>query len=513
MSREDPINLVQPPSDPEPSDTYTYGEMRRIVQIWEEQQKSLPSNVEAEMALLGAMMIDNRCVSTVAPILRAEDFYDPLNADLFDAIVRLYGKGRQANPVTLKPLFEHDPRMKRMGGVGYLAMLTGSGAALIGYRDFAQQIADLSALRKMAHSLRESAVKVCDTADDVDPGRAFAEAMGSFVQAGERADPVKMRNAKGAVQSVRSRMERIREAGSPGPRCITINDINDQIGSFEAGGYTILGGRPSMGKSVTAQSIAWGIAKTGTPAAMLSWEMTEEMQDCRLVADILFGMGEPIPFNRILKGELEMHELRALDEAEKRLAGLPLDMLSVRRQTIEAVEGHVARLVQKWESRGKKLGLVVFDYIQIIQAAKRFSAGDTKSLIEYISGRIVDMAVKYGFHALVLSQLSRQVEARTDQRPQLSDLKEAGRLEEDADNVLLAYREEYYLLRKPPKKGSEREAWELDLQACYGKCDIIAAKVRQGEVGTRQVQFFGKYQAVRGSDFIDFGGLGAEPLI
>lgn len=461
-----------------------------------------PCNIEAEAALLGAMMIDNRVIDDVTTVLREEDFFEALHGRIFAVAQKIHSEGTVANPVTLKPYFENDALMAQAGGVGYLARLTGSGAALIGARDFALQIRELASLRRMIETMREGIKRTFDTSVEIDPEGILSSVTTDLHMAAERSTKISIRSAASMIGQVVERAESyVEDDGGEALTCRSIDDLNTALENcLTPESYSIVAGRPGMGKSVFSQSAAWGFAANGHPGALISQEMREIDLAMRLAADITFAMGEPLNYGHIRKNKLSGQDLLLLKDARERIEQMPLDLISPGRRTIEDMEGLVMRLANKWDRKGKRLEFFIFDYAQIMKTSRRLEG---REKMDYISERILELAKRTGAAAILLSQLSRAVEARTDKRPQMSDLKESGKLEEDAENVILLFREEYYLNQTRPKQSMEKEfaAWEIDWKAASGKVDLIIPKVRHGSPQTIQAKFFGSSQAIRGSQF------------
>ena len=458
------------------------------------------ANVEAEAALIGTMMIDNRTVSNVSHMLTAEHFYEPLYGRLFAAIVDIVAEGGTATPITLRPRFANDPSMEELGGVRHLAMLTGSGAALIGYVQFAQQIRELADLRRMVAVMEAGIEQARDTGKEINPRAVMENVTSGLTEAAVNYQRAVPRSAADMIRKARARAAEIRGGASRGATCVSLPDVNALLGPLQPKTLTVIGGRPSMGKSVLAQSLAWGYAAGGTPTALISLEMAEEALAMRLTSDLTHALDEPIPLRDLQEGKISEDADRVLDWAERAIEHMPLDLISPDRGSISEIEAHIARLVEKWKRRGKKLGVVFVDYLQIIAAGKSFN--NPRERIDFLSERLLGIAKRYELAIVVLSQLSRSVEMREGARPQLSDLKESGRIEEDADNVILVWRQEYYLERDKKQEGDKGyEDWMVEYERSRNRVDLIAPKVRQGEVGVKRVKWFGANQAIRGSSW------------
>lgn len=460
---------------------------------------SLPAvqfyNLEAEGALLGALMCDNRFVGEVSERLKADDFYSDLYARIYHAIVRLVGSGRAANPITLRPLFALDTDLNAYGGVGHLADLTGD-AVMIGATDFADQIVELSRMRAVHDAMVRSLEMMQSTGSVAESSAELQEAIWA---AADRRRPIRILSAGEMVGLAQERIDRIKlnATASVGAMCRTIPELNSLIGGLEPGQYTIIAARPSMGKTTTALSAAWGYAANGHPTLYCHAEMSSELIALKVASDISFSRGKGVSFDSVKKGLTSREEDQWLAEARDLAEQLPLRYADVGRADIKRIDAIVARQSAYWEARGRKLEVVFVDYIGLL-TAEGGKVGDDRTRVSSISKGLMDIAKKYGVHVVALAQLSRGLEQRTDKRPMLSDLRDSGDLEQDADTVLFLYRHEWYLAKDKPKREAEIVDWNIDMAECKGKIEIIAEKNRLGERGHRKARFHGEYSAVRG---------------
>lgn len=457
-----------------------------------------PSNIEAEAALLGALMIDNRLVADIAPIVRDVHFFEPMHAHIYRVINKFVGASKVANPVTLKPIFEHDPVMAEVGGPGYLARLTGSGASVIGAKSFAEQIRDLAHMRAVKGSVARGLAKMEEhgSVDDF-----FVEVEKAVSEASNVTRAVPLYSASDMVKMAIERTQTSLDKGVPGASCKLIGDMDTLIGKLEPGQMTILAGRPGMGKSTTAMSASLGYALNGHPTLYALAESSAEMFSLKFTADLLHAAGKPIPFKSLRQGILSRDEFRWLARADEVAEKLPHKFAYTGRTDIRTLEAIVARESLRQKAAGRELESVFVDYLQLYTAEGRHKVGDDRGRINAVSEGLLSIAQKYGTHVVALSQLSRAVEQRPDKRPHLSDLRDSGRLEEDADNVVMVYREEYYLEQSKPSEAKALEQWEEDMGFARGKVELIAAKTRFGANATRKCNFFGDHSAVRGSNY------------
>ena len=459
---------------------------------------SLPQNIEAEAALLGALMVDNRLVEDVQIRLRADHFYEPLHGRIYDAILRMTDKNMVANPVTLKPMFEGDEAMKEVGGPSYLAQLTGSGAAVIGARDFAQQIYDLALLRALVGVGREMVEGALDTSEDVAPLGQIERAESELYKVAEQGGGEgKVKSFGDASKEALKVAEAALNSGG-GLSGITtgLTELNGRMGGLHRSDLVILAGRPGMGKTSLATNIAFAAAtrflqdlsdgiepdrSAGAGVAFFSLEMSADQLATRVLAEV-----SEIPGEQIRSGKIGRNEFTRFARAASELNNLPLYIDDTPALSIAALRARARRL-----KRQKGIGLVVVDYLQLLQGTGKGSSNENRvQEISEISRGLKQLAKELHVPVLALSQLSRAVEQREDKRPQLSDLRESGSIEQDADIVMFVYREDYYLAAKQPADDHPDFAkWQDDMTRAYGKAEIIIAKQRHGATGKVKVKF------------------------
>ena len=488
--------------------------MAEIVRIAEPEgpagTPSLPQNIEAEAALLGALMIDNRLVEDVQLKLRPDHFFEPLHGRIYEAVLRMTDANRVANPVTLRPLFEADEGMKEVGGPAYLAQLTGSGAAVIGARDFAQQIYDLALLRALIGVGRELVEDALDTSEEVAPLAQIEKAETELYKVAEEG---------GAEGKAKSFGEATREALEMAERALNsgghlsglttgLDSLNSKIGGMHPSDLIIVAGRPGMGKSALGTNIGFAAAQrflrdqedglepeksAGAPVALFSLEMSADQLATRILAE-----QSGITSENLRTGRITQHEFRDLARAAAELQSLPLYIDDTPGLTIAALRTRARRL-----KRQKGIGLIVVDYLQLLSGTGRGNDNRVQEISE-ISRGLKQLAKELDVPVIGLSQLSRQVEQREDKRPQLSDLRESGSIEQDADIVLFIYREDYYVkgveVEMPtpeeavsnPEKAAKYSDWKQRFDDVAGKAEIVVAKQRHGSTGIVRVRFDGR---------------------
>jgi len=470
----------------------------------------LPQNVEAEAALLGALMIDNRLVEDIGMKLRPDHFFEPLHGRIYEGILRLTDSNRVANPVTLKPLFETDEGMKEVGGPAYLAQLTGSGAAVIGARDFAGQIYDLALLRALVGVGRDLVEGALDTSEDVAPLAQIERAESQLYSVAEQGGGEgKAKSLGDATKEALQMAEKALNSGGHLSGFTTgLDSLNSKMGGLHKSDLIIVAGRPGMGKSSLAANIGFAAAKrflqdqedgietaksAGAPVALFNLEMSSDQIATRILAE-----QSGISSENLRMGRISQQEFRQLARAAADLQTLPLYIDDTPGLTIAALRARARRL-----KRQKGIGVVIVDYLQLLQGSGKGSAGDNRvQEISEISRGLKQLAKELDVPVIALSQLSRAVEQREDKRPQLSDLRESGSIEQDADIVIFIYREDYYLAAKQP--GDEHPdfaAWQEQMARAYGLAEIIVAKQRHGSTGKVRVKF--ESRITRFSDLVE----------
>jgi len=470
----------------------------------------LPRNVEAEAALLGALMIDNRIAEDVQMTLGPQHFFEPLHGRIYEAILRLIDRNMVANPVTLKPLLEADPALRELGGPGYLAQLTGSGAAVIGARDFARQIYDLALLRELVGVGRELVDKALDTSEEIDPkGQIEAAEVALYTVAEQGGETGSMKTFAQATRLAIDMAEKALNSGGHVSGITTgLDGLNTKTGGLHPSDLVIVAGRPGMGKSSLATNIAFNAARRwvrdmadgiaeeksiGAAVAIFNLEMSADQLATRILSEQSGISGEKLRMGRINHGDFQN-----LVRASRDLQDLPLYIDDTPGLTIAALRTRARRL-----KRRHKIGLVIVDYLQLLQGTSK--AGDNRvQEISEISRGLKTLAKELNVPVIALSQLSRAVESREDKRPQLSDLRESGSIEQDADMVWFLYRDDYYEMNKEPdidQDPAAYTAWREKMDRISGVAELIVAKQRHGATGKVRLRF--ESQITRFTDLAD----------
>ncbi len=456
-----------------------------------------PHNIEAEMALLGAVLTNNEACDRVTQFLQPEHFFEPLHARIFDAAASLIRMGKLASPVTLRSFFENDATMKDVGGPAYLARLAGSATTIINAEEYGRTIHELAQRRKLI-TVGTDIVNEAFDASVEDSVRSLIERAETTLYSLAEVD----KYGKGFMPFGRALTDAIDMASAAYQRdghlsgmSTGLRDLDEKMGGLQNSDLIILAGRPAMGKSALATNIAYHIAKSykaeyqtdgsnkvidGGIVALFSLEMSAEQLATRIIAE-QSGIGS----EKIRRGKISEDEFARLVEVSQELQKLPLYIDATGGLTIAQLSARARRL-----KRQRGLGLIVVDYLQLLAgSSKKASEGRVQEVTEITVG-LKALAKELAVPVIALSQLSRQVENRDDKRPQLADLRESGSIEQDADVVMFIYREEYYLLRKEPRPGTaEHITWQDEMAKAEGVAEVIIGKQRHGPTGIVELQF------------------------
>ncbi len=455
-----------------------------------------PHNIEAEQALLGALLIDNEIYFRAADYLKADHFYDPVHGQIFDAIAKTIGKGLLADAISLKTTLEHHEGLAQIGGIEYLARLLSEAASTANAPEYARLVYDLS-LRRDLMRIGDSILK--EAVDPVEPksGPELIEdaeqLLFSLAETGGISRGFRPFNEALSESMEMAAAAHKREGGLSGV-ATGLTDLDHKLGGLHRSDLIIIAGRPSMGKTALATNIAFHVAKNykyevkdgvrhttdGGVVAFFSLEMSSEQLATRLIAE-----HTGISSSTIRRGELEESDFDKLLDGAAALNAIPLHIDDTGGLPVGALAARARRL--KRTSKG--LDLIVVDYLQLVTAESRRSDGRVQEVSE-ITQRLKSLAKELDVPVIALSQLSRQVEQREDKKPQLSDLRESGSIEQDADVVMFVYREAYYLGRtQPPFNTPEHAEWQVRMNEIRQRAEIIIGKQRHGPIGNVDLSF------------------------
>ena len=444
-------------------------------------QDQLPVNVEAEQQTLGALLLDNARIATVAARGGADLFGDPVHAEIFAKMARMERDSILASPVTLREWASAQEGMRELGGAKYLARLAGASISGSSVGHYADLLAETKSRRDLTLALREAQGAL--TKSD-EPAAAIANRLESTLlsmsEVGTGPKPTSM------MAAVTKAMQQSTDAaqGNFGSFVRTgIPSLDGLVTGLYPGELVLLGGRPSMGKTSVALNIALNAARAGNHVVICSLEMNPEAMALRALSERTAELGKGITYRDIRQGVGSPALQAVLAEAAREVANLPIQFLSRDYSEIGAM---MAGAKQARRVLGDDLGLLVVDYAQLLKVQGARSRYDE---VSEISRTLKALAGQMNVPVLALSQLSRNLESRDDKRPMMSDLRESGQLEQDADAVFFCYRDEYYIERdKPDTHDIEKlDRWQRALDLARNRLEIIVAKQRQGPIGTANV--------------------------
>ncbi|MGF7156652.1 replicative DNA helicase [Novosphingobium gossypii] len=467
--------------------------------------RALPANVEAEAAFLGAVLIDNRVIEELQTPLTPQHFFEPVHARVYERILQLLDRKAVVTPVTLRPYFEADESLKALGGVAYLARLTADGQGLLAPRELAEQIYDLALLRELISVGRNLVESAMDTSESVEPMEQIEQAEAALYKVAEGA--ATQSEAQSFGSATRTAIQAIEKAFNSGGhisgKTTGLTSVNQKIGGLHDSDLIILAGRPGMGKTSLVTNIAFNTAQryvddtvrdgmpheksVGAPVAFFSLEMSADQLATRILAE-----QSNISSEALRMGKISREDFQSLSFASQRLAELPLFIDDTPGLTIAGLRTRARRL-----KRRHNIGLVIIDYLQLLTGSGRANDNRVNEISE-ISRGLKTLAKELSVPVIALSQLSRAVEQRDDKRPMLSDLRESGSIEQDADMVWFVFREDYYVKATEPKFPSDTdgidvkdkwETWRAKMEEVTGLSELIIAKQRHGATGKVRLRF------------------------
>ena len=469
----------------------------------------VPANIEAEQALLGALLYDNAAYERLSDLLQGRHFFEPFHQRLYSAVEDHIRKGQLAEPIVLMERFKRDPAFEDLGGLRYLADLVDRAPPAANAPEYGRVVYDLALRRDLIRIGGEIAAAASGDGDRSarDHIESAEQQLYTLAETGTTSTGfVDFSEAlRGAVTMAAEAYGR--DGGLSGIST-GLMDLDKQLGGLHPSDLLILAGRPSMGKTALATNIAFNVAKAyawepqpdgsrktvnGGIVAFFSLEMSAEQLSMRILAD-----ASGVSSDRLRKGEIDASEFGRVRDAAIEIQEAPLYIDATGGLSISKLAARARRL-----KRQHGLDLVVVDYLQLVTAGEGTRSEGRVQEVSQITMGLKSLAKELGVPVIALSQLSRQVEQREDKRPQLSDLRESGSIEQDADAVMFVYRESYYLSRTEPRTGTpEHLAWQEELDQINNLAEVIIGKQRHGPIGTVKLHF--------NADLTKFGNLARE---
>ena len=457
----------------------------------------MPSNVEAEQALLGIILYDNAAYEHLPDGLQARHFYEPFHGRLYALIEEHVRRGQLADPILIAERFRRDPAFEELGGVRYLANLVDSAPPAINGKDYARTVYDLALRRDLIRIGGEVMATASNDAELAarDQIEQAEQQLYSLAETGA---------AQGGfipfAQALHGAVEMAAEAYSRDGKLAGIStgltDLDQKLGGLHPSDLLIVAGRPSMGKTALATNIAFHVARnyayelepdgskktvSGGVVAFFSLEMSAEQLAMRLLAEV-----SGVSSDRLRKGEIDQSEFGRVRDAALEIESAPLHIDATGGLSIAKLAARARRL-----KRTSGLDLIVVDYLQLVTGSDMNRNDNRVQEVSQITQGMKALAKELSLPVIALSQLSRQVENREDKKPQLSDLRESGSIEQDADCVMFVYREQYYLGRQEPdlKDQAKHFEWQEKMDQVRGVAEVIIGKQRHGPIGTVRLHF------------------------
>ena len=457
----------------------------------------MPANLEAEQALLGALLYDNGAYERLSDRLGPHHFYEPFHQRLYAAIETHIRKGQLAEPILLADEFKRDPAFDELGGLRYLADLLDRAPPAANAPDYARAVYDLALRRELIRIGGDISATAQQAGDSEltarDQIEAAEQSLYTLAESGSASTGfVPFADAlRGAIDMAAEAYSR--DGGLAGVATGLI-DLDQKLGGLHSSDLLIIAGRPSMGKTALATNIAFHVARhyawepqpdgnrktvNGGIVAFFSLEMSAEQLSMRLLAEV-----SGVSSDRLRKGEIDASEFGRVRDAAIEIQDSPLYIDATGGLAIGKLAARARRL-----KRQHGLDLIVVDYLQLITGDSKGNDNRVQE-VSMITQGLKALAKELAVPIIALSQLSRQVEQREDKRPQLSDLRESGSIEQDADVVMFVYREAYYKGRAEPREGSpEHLAWQEEMDQIVNLAEVIIGKQRHGPIGTVKLHF------------------------
>ncbi len=459
--------------------------MENKLNIVKDKFKQLPNNIEAEQSVIGSILVTNEIFDEISMIISNVNFFDPMHQKIYNAIENLIYKGMLANPITLKNYFEDEK--DEIDIPDYLVKITKFSTSLRQAIEYSKIIYDMFVRRELI-KISEQTIDNANINDLNTSGQNIIEnsekllfdlaEKGSFNSSLVKFDDAMRQTIEMASAAYKN------EGGIVGVPT-GLRDLDDKLGGLHQSDLIIIAGRPSMGKTSLATNIAFNAAKfiqdngKKSSVAFFSLEMSSEQLSTRILSE-----QAKIGSNDIRRGRISDEQFDQFLETSKNIAELPLFIDETPAISIASMSNRARRI-----KRLHGLDMIVVDYIQLMKGTFNNKDGRVQEISQITQG-LKAIAKELGVPVVALSQLSRQVEQRDDHKPQLSDLRESGSIEQDADVVMFVYREGYYLQRKEPREATvEHAEWQAKMNEVAHLAEIIIGKQRHGPIGKITLEF------------------------
>ena len=459
--------------------------MESNLSIVKDQFKELPNNIDAEQAVIGSILVSNDIFDEISTIISSINFYDPMHQKIFEAIESLVYKGMLANPITLKNYFEDEK--DDLNVPEYLVKITKFSTSVRQAIEYSKIVYDMFVRRELI-KISEQTIDSAKLSELDTSGQTIIEnserllfdlaEKGSFNSSLVKFDEAMKQTIEMASAAYKN------EEGIVGVPT-GLRDIDDKLGGLHQSDLIIIAGRPSMGKTSLATNIAFNAAQKlqesgkKSSIAFFSLEMSSEQLSTRIISE-----QARISSNDIRRGRISDEQFDKFLETSKNISELPLYIDETPAISIAAMSNRARRIKRLFG-----LDMIVVDYIQLMKGTTFNKDGRVQEISQITQG-LKAIAKELAIPVVALSQLSRQVEQRDDHKPQLSDLRESGSIEQDADVVMFVYREGYYLQRKEPREATvEHAEWQAKMNEVAHLAEILIGKQRHGPIGKVTLEF------------------------
>lgn len=459
--------------------------------------RTLPANVQAEQMLIGAILVNHDYLNTVSEFLRSDHFFEPIHQKIYNAIEVITEKGLIATPVTLRSMLERDELFQQLGGSEYLNKLVTLSMMVINPLDYGRIIYDLAIRRNLIQIGEEVVNNAYDSSLEYDASQQIEHAEGKLYNLAS--EGINDKSFVKIAVSLSESLASINRAMKNSNHVIGIStgliDLDRELSGFHNSDLVVIAARPSMGKTAFAINLAINACnfmqlknkeqEKDKSVGFFSLEMSSEQLATRILS-----MHTNIDSSALRSGHVTEENYNRL-RREIIALDIPFFIDDTPSLSIAAIRTRARKMKRKYN-----LGILFIDYLQLIRGINK--SDNRVNEISEITQGLKAIAKELNIPVIALSQLSRAVELREDKRPMLSDLRESGSIEQDADIVMFIYREEYYLTRKEPSlsdaKYAEKHAeWLSNLNQVYNIADIIIAKHRNGRVGSVKLQYDSQY--------------------
>lgn len=458
--------------------------------------RTLPHNLEAEQAILGAILEDNRIIEDFSDYLRPNHFFVPVHQRIYDSVLKIIERGQNADAIALKAYFEKDEELKDVGGAEYIGDLAGSVISIINAKNYAQIIYDLYLRRELVAIGRDVVNDAFE--QDIDASvddclQGAEKRLYDLAESGGNSGGfITMKDAVNI--SIQMAEKAFKTEGHVTGVTTGLRDFDKRLGGLQPSDLLILAARPAMGKTSLAVNIAYNAANAyaksggdeGGRVGVISLEMSSDQLATRLLSSL-----SGIPSEKMRTGSFNAEDFYRMVDVSGWLAQIPLYIDDTPAQTITAVRTRARRMKRK-----HGLDLLIVDYLQLLRGSGSKQGNENRVLeVSEITRGLKAIAKELEIPVMALSQLSRGVESRDDKRPMLSDLRESGSIEQDADVVMFIYREEYYLQAQEPDQGdsTKHAEWEDKMAKAKSIAQVIIAKQRHGSTGVVDLRFDGQF--------------------